>query len=101
MASMTTRRLSGKTSREDHRDARRTPRNVTLLNLVAELSTEECERDVIAAVMDLINTRQVTLIGQVLEKDIKGSTTRSSSSPRRSSDQGAGMRPPNGTKKAR
>ena len=76
MASMTTRLLSSKSGRGDPQDSRRAPRNVTLLNLVAELSTGVCEHEVIAAVMDLIATRQVTLIGQVLEKDIKGSSTR-------------------------
>ena len=71
MASATTGRLQSRAGR----GGARTPRNVTLLNLVAELSSGVGEREVVAAVMDLINTRQVRLIGQILEEDIRGSDT--------------------------
>ncbi len=77
VATTTTDRLSSQTGRGDRRENLATPRNVTLLNLVTELSTGVCEREVVAAVMDLIDTRQVRLIGQILEKDIQGANTRS------------------------
>ena len=58
------------------RGQRETPRIVTLLNLVAELSVDASEREIVAAVMDLVEKRQVKLIGQFLEADIRGAHLR-------------------------
>ncbi len=62
--------------RGGQREERETPRIVTLLNLVAELSVDASEREIVAAVMDLVEKRQVKLIGQFLEADIRGARLR-------------------------
>ena len=48
-----------------------TPRVVTLLDLVTELSTQAGEREVVAAVMHLLEMKQVTLIGQIRGEDLR------------------------------
>jgi hypothetical protein len=47
------------------------PRRVTLLNLVAELASRRSEREVVAAVMDLVEHRRVKLVGQFREEHIR------------------------------
>ncbi len=47
------------------------PPTITLLDLVIELNaTGASDREVVAAVMDLLETGRVRLIGQICEKDL-------------------------------
>ena len=50
----------------------RTGRTITLLDLVCELADAGAnEREVVAAVLDLIETGRVRLVGQVCEADLR------------------------------
>lgn len=50
-------------------------RTITLLDLVSELvDAGGSEREVVTAVMDLVETRRVRLIGQVREEDLTESS---------------------------
>lgn len=47
------------------------PRTITLLDLVSELVNGGAnDREVVAAVMDLVDRGRVRLIGQVVERDL-------------------------------